>query len=196
MSLFKRKKDISQEPAGLLKEDFLEWAGRLTEELADMKSQLIKSESSQEETGKLLRRQTETINDFLDEMQEEREEEEEKGTALKAASDREKKLCELIGIYEEQLHLLEEQLVSSDGWKDQICLMRQKRKQAGKLAQLQETGEEGEPFDYLLHEAVETADTEEEKQDSCIAKVYTPGFVYQGKVMRKAKVVVYRRRKG
>lgn len=46
------------------------------------------------------------------------------------------------------------------------------------------------PFDPAFHEAVGTEPAETEAEDHLIAKVYQPGYVFRGQLLRPARVVV------
>ena len=72
-------------------------------------------------------------------------------------------------------------------------MMSQKRKQVGSLAQIQETGTVGEPFNYRLHDIIKTEETDQETVDGNISRVYAPGLLYQGQVIKKAQVCVYKK---
>lgn len=101
----------------------------------------------------------ETLDDFLDQLQEEKEADDEMRELQKKSSEREKKLCQLISIYSEQLHAIEEFLSDKEGWHEQFRMMSQKRKQIGSLAQIQEIGTVGEPFNYKLHDIIISSGT-------------------------------------
>ena len=48
----------------------------------------------------------------------------------------------------------------------------------------------GEPFDPALHEALATAPAASADEDSTVAQVYQPGYVFAGQLLRPARVVV------
>ncbi|MBD9200272.1 MAG: nucleotide exchange factor GrpE [Prevotella sp.] len=79
------------------------------------------------------------------------------------------------------------------GWHEQFRMMSQKRKQVGSLAQIQEIGTVGEPFNYRLHDIIKTEETDQETVDGIISRVYAPGLLYQGQVIKKAQVCVYKK---
>ena len=104
-------------------------------------------------------------------------------------------LCNVLGLYMDQLWLLEDALSKDDEWKKQFAIMNQKRQSLERLAAVQQTGNPGEYFDYRFHEILQTENTTEEAKEGVIAKMYAPGLVYRGEVIKKAKVCVYRRMK-
>ncbi len=48
----------------------------------------------------------------------------------------------------------------------------------------------GRPFDPAFHEAVGTEPAASEEEDHLVAKVYQPGYVFRGQLLRPARVVV------
>lgn len=48
----------------------------------------------------------------------------------------------------------------------------------------------GQAFNPALHEAMGTEAAESEDQDDIVARVYQPGFVFRGQLLRPARVVV------
>ncbi len=48
----------------------------------------------------------------------------------------------------------------------------------------------GRPFDPAFHEAVATEPAESAEEDHMVARVYQPGFVFRGQLLRPARVVV------
>lgn len=189
----KRQESEKQNIETILKEYMVQISEMYKQENSDSKRMLEEIKQEQTDMQKFLRKRMETLDDFLDELQEEKEIEAEKEQTENAATDREKKLCQLIGIYSEQLHILEEILSEKEGWKEQFSIMKQKRNPFCGLAQIQETGNAGEAFDYRMHEIIETKETDQENQEGIIAKVYVPGFMYQGKIMKRAQVCVYKK---
>lgn len=194
MFFIKRKQESeNQSTETILKEYLTQVTEMQKQENSGIRKMLEEMKQEQIDMQKFLRKRMETLDDFLDELQGEKEIREEKEQAENVAADREKKLCQLIGIYSEQLHILEEILSEKEGWKEQFAMMKQKRNPFCGLAQIQETGNAGEAFDYRLHEIIETKETDQENQEGVIAKVYVPGFMYQGKIMKKAQVCVYKK---
>ena len=57
---------------------------------------------------------------------------------------------------------------------------------------IKEMGAKGETFDPDLHEALSSQPTNGEAQDGAIAAVYQVGFVKNGRLVRPARVVVYK----
>jgi molecular chaperone GrpE len=47
-----------------------------------------------------------------------------------------------------------------------------------------------QPFDPAVHEAVATEPTPAREDDHMVARVYQPGYLFQGQLLRPARVVV------
>ncbi len=47
--------------------------------------------------------------------------------------------------------------------------------------------------DYRLHEVLQADEPETREQEGTIAKVHSQGMIYQGTVVRKARVTAYRK---
>lgn len=63
-----------------------------------------------------------------------------------------------------------------------------------RLCAIENTGASGEPVDYRLHEVLQAVEPETAGQEGTIAEVYSQGMLYQGTVIRKARVSAYRRK--
>ena len=48
----------------------------------------------------------------------------------------------------------------------------------------------GQPFDPSQHEAVSTEPAKSAEEDHVIARVYQPGYLFNGQLLRPARVVV------
>lgn len=154
------------------------------------KEQLSELFEMQQQMQKSIRKSMESVADLADTIEEAiSQKEEQLDTSSELA------LCNVLGLYMDQLWLLEDTLSKDDEWKKQFAIMKQKRQSLERLAAVQQTGNLGEQFDYRIHEILQTEDTAEEAKEGVIAKMYAPGLVYRGEVIKKAKVCVYRRMK-
>ena len=154
------------------------------------KEQLSELFEMQQQMQKSIRKNIESVEDLADTIEESVSQKEE---PLDTSS--ELALCNVLGLYMDQLWLLEDALSKDDEWKKQFAIMNQKRQSLERLAAVQQTGNPGEHFDYRFHEILQTENTTEEAKEGVIAKMYAPGLVYRGEVIKKAKVCVYRRMK-
>lgn len=154
------------------------------------KEQLSELFEMQQQMQKSIRKNMESVEDLADTIEESvSQKEEQLDTSSELA------LCNVLGLYMDQLWLLEDALSKDDEWKKQFAIMNQKRQSLERLAAVQQTGNPGEHFDYRFHEILQTENTTEEAKEGVIAKMYAPGLVYRGEVIKKAKVCVYRRMK-
>ncbi len=158
--------------------------------------------------GEKINRHDLAIGDLVDSMEEMMTEQRERQEALsdalgeraereaKEAKRREEKLLALAIACEEQLFALKTAATVSedDAWQRQIESAEEKILSTAVPAGFQRIDRAGEAFSYDLHEAIETRETEDSGKAMKVAEVYTCGAMYQGKVMRKAKVAVYQRR--
>ena len=48
----------------------------------------------------------------------------------------------------------------------------------------------GRPFDPAFHEAVATEPAASSEEDHLVARVYQPGYLFRGQLLRPARVVV------
>lgn len=115
---------------------------------------LDRIQNEQAEMQNFLRKKMETLDDFLDQLQEEKEADDEIKELQKKSSEREKQLCQLISIYSEQLHTIEEFLSDKEGWHEQFQMMSQKRKQvksSGTAMRTVPTGEQTKKSAETIH---------------------------------------------
>ena len=156
----------------------------------EQKEQLSELFEMQQQMQKSIRKNIESVEDLADTIEESvSQKEEQLDTSSELA------MCNVLGLYMDQLWLLEDALSKDDEWKKQFAIMNQKRQSLERLAAVQQTGNPGEHFDYRFHEILQTEDTAEEAKEGVIAKMYAPGLVYRGEIIKKAKVCVYRRMK-
>ncbi len=77
-------------------------------------------------------------------------------------------------------------------WKAQIDRMTEQQTNALALSGIQVIGRAGDQFSFDLHEAVQTLETDHAELDYRLAEVIRCGYLYQGKVIRKAQTAVWR----
>lgn len=155
-----------------------------------------------EKNQKMIRNLSDTIEDFLDTLQDQDEGQRQLQQKQNAAEERERKLVELLGLYQEQMELFEQWITgqdqersqeSQDAWKQQYAMLNRKIKAESRFCTLEETGVVGETVDYRLHEVLQVMEPGTKDQEGTIAKVCSHGMLYQGNVIRKARVVAYRK---
>ena len=73
---------------------------------------------------------------------------------------------------------------------DAVTMIGRKLTKALGAAGLEIVNPVGEPFDPAHHEALATAPADSAADDSMVAQVYQPGYVFGGQLLRPARVVV------
>lgn len=154
-----------------------------------------------EKNQKSIRRLSDTVEDFLDTLQEEDEEQRQSQHNLKVVKNQEQNLLELLGLYQQQMELFEQWITGQDetnevtreAWKQQYSMLKGKILTESSLCAIEYIGVTGELVDYRLHEVLQAVDPELKEQEGTVAKVYSQGMLYQGTVIRKARVAAYRK---
>jgi len=133
------------------------------------------------------------IEDLLDEWEEKRSDECSTQKLLKESGQNEQQLLELFEAYQEQFWNLKRFADTKDeAWAAQMTLMEKKLEHCRQLCGISIIGESGIEVDYNLHEVIEAVDTSNPGQDKIIADVYHCGYIYKGRVQKKAAVSAYR----
>ncbi|MBQ9064376.1 MAG: nucleotide exchange factor GrpE [Blautia sp.] len=129
------------------------------------------------------------IEDMLEEWDELKSRDEEK----KRIMDGSKSLLDTLIAYHDQFFFLRSSIgADHPDWMSQISMMEyllEKKRITAGLYVIQETNV---PADFELHEVSSIKSTDDEKQHGIIAEILNPGYVYNGKTIRKALVTVYR----
>lgn len=155
-----------------------------------------------EKNQKAVRRLSDTVEDFLDTLQEENEERRQSQQKHAEAAERERRMLELLGLYQEQMELFEQWITgqsqenseeATEAWRLQYAMLKRKIAEGSRFCAIESTGVEGELVDYRLHEVLQALEPDTEEQEGTVAKVCSHGMLYQGNVIRKARVTVYRK---
>lgn len=182
----------------------------LTEALRQQSRELDAQQSGQvrqlndmmEKNQKAVRGLSDTVEDFLDTLQEENAERERLGQEYAKAKEREKGLLRLLELYQEQTELFEQWLSAQnqensdaalEAWKQQQVILKGKLAAESRLCAIERTGLAGELVDYRIHEVLQAVGPDTKEQEGTVAKVYSQGMLYQGAVIRKARVAAYRK---
>ena len=80
-----------------------------------------------------------------------------------------------------------------EAWQQQLSMLKGKIAAESRLCAIEMTGSAGEMVDYRLHEVLQADEPETREQEGTIAKVHSQGMIYQGTVVRKARVTAYRK---
>lgn len=133
------------------------------------------------------------IEDLLEEWE---EQETEKDGLRKSMQDCErsgKLLLELFEAYQDQFWNLKRFAEKRDEtWSAQIALMEQRLEQCRQLCGVSIIETCGVEADSQLHEVIGVVDTTEREKDRLIAEIINWGYLYKGRVGKKAQVTAYR----
>ena len=159
-----------------------------------------KLEQNREENSKLLRRQSGSLEDILEELQRQGEDKENVKKQLQEMRDRENALVELCGVLSGQREMILRQLLAEGtfpenvraGWKRQAELMKQEAEKYERQCAFKEIGECGEKVDYECYQILSVCAATKEEQNGTVAQVYAPGYSYHGRIIKKAQVSAYK----
>ena len=155
-----------------------------------------------EKNQKAIRSLADTVEDFMDTLQEADESRRELRQIQESAGKREQSLLELVGLYQQQMELFEQWIAGQEhemgdagkeAWQQQFSMLEGKIAAQSRFCAIEMTGFAGEAVDYRLHEVLQAAEPEREEQRGTVAKVHSQGMIYQGTVIRKARVTAYRK---
>ncbi len=133
------------------------------------------------------------IEDLLDEWAEKKSGEDSIQAQLNEASQTEQQLLGLFEAYLEQFWNLRHYAASKDAaWASQITLMEKNLKHCQHSCAISLIQECGVSVDYDLHEIIDVTDTTDPALDKTIAEIYRCGYLYKGKVRKKAQAAAYR----
>lgn len=133
------------------------------------------------------------IEDLLDEWADKDSQEDSFRKQMQDCEQSENLLLELFEAYQEQFWNVSRFAGKKDEtWSVQMSLMEQKLEQCRQLCGISIIEECGIEVNYNLHEVIEAVDTTEQDKDRLIAGIINWGYLYKGKVKRKAKVIAYR----
>lgn len=155
-----------------------------------------------EKNHKAVRGLSDSVEDFLDSMQEEEKGQRQSQQMLEDAGKREQKLLELVQLYQQQMELFEQWITGQnreagetarEAWQQQYAMLKGRIQTESTLCAIELTGVSGEPVDYRLHEVLQAVEPDSREQEGKIDKVYSQGMLYHGTVIRKARVTAYRK---
>lgn len=163
-------------------------------------AELAKLSEQSDQILRALRGQSDSFEDFLEEQS---RVEELEARLEEVRKQSQKKLLRLAGLAMEkndQLFQLKSQLSgpaelsqeAREGWSRQFEMMEQMSQKSMSECQLSVFGQEGEAVDYDLVEVLHVVDTEDVEKKGRIYKVNSLGYMFEGKVLKKAVVEAYR----
>ncbi|MBQ1994287.1 MAG: nucleotide exchange factor GrpE [Lachnospiraceae bacterium] len=142
---------------------------------------------------KALRGQTDSLEDFLDEQNQ-------LDKIQRETEQKLKKMACLVGKKSAQLYQIKQQLINDpdisdevrQAWTAQFQMMDDMLKKETAECEIYEFGNEGDSIDFEMVEILKVIDTDDLKLKGTIARVNERGYMYQGKIIKKAIVEAYR----
>lgn len=134
---------------------------------AQQSGQVRQLNDMMEKNQKAVRGLSDTVEDFLDTLQEENAERERLGQEYAKAKEREQGLLRLLELYQEQTELFEQWLSAQnqensdaalEAWKQQQVILKGKLAAESRLCAIERTGLAGELVDYRIHEVLQQWD--------------------------------------
>ncbi|MCI9190556.1 MAG: nucleotide exchange factor GrpE [Lachnospiraceae bacterium] len=134
-----------------------------------------------------------SIEDLLEEWEEKRSDEADVRSRFQEGERSENLLLKVFEAYQEQFWSLKRFTDTADTkLAEQLELMEKNLMHARQICGISMIGDCGAALNYDLHEVIEVLDTTDTRLDGMIAVVYSCGYLYKGKVKKKARVAVYR----
>ena len=199
--IFGNKK--AQQMKAMVEEVLTEALRRQSQELAEQQTrQAQRLDDMMDKNQKAVRGLSSTVEDFLDTLQDENEKHQDLQQEYAKAKEREQSLLGLLGLYLEQAELFEQWVAAQnqgsseaalEAWRQQQVILKGKIAAESRLCVIESTGLTGELVDYRIHEVLQALEPETREQEGTVAKVYSHGMLYQGSVIRKARVAAYRK---
>lgn len=169
----------------------------LTQRIADGNIRLDEMGGNLDKVLRLVQEQGMSVEDLLEEWTERTAETDDLRARLRECAEQERHLLELFEAYQEQFRNLERFARNRDEeWTAQMAMMERSLERYRQACGITLVGECGMEVDYGLHEVVGVTDTGQPDQDRKIADIYRSGYLYQGKVRRKAQVAAYKFKSG
>ncbi len=195
--LFGRRKKVADELFQHMDEAFFNNG----KSMADLEKKLTEQlQAAREESSKMLRRQSGSLEDILEELQRQGEEKENTEGQLLELKKREKELAELCCFLLGQKEMILKQLLEEgvlpenvrSGWQKQADIMEQESERLERRCSFQRIGICGEKVDYDRHEILSVCPARRLEEDGTIARVFSRGYYYQGHILKKAQVAAYK----
>lgn len=134
-----------------------------------------------------------SIEDLLEEWNERKADDDSVREHFRDCEQAEQRLLELFEAYQEQFRNMKRFAGDRDeAWAAQFAMMEKQLERYRRLCGISVIEECGVEVDYGLHEVIEAVDTDDPGLDRIIADIYRCGYLYKGRVRRKAQVAAYR----
>ena len=174
------------------KNNKLELDMQIQSELREITKNLEKAYIGITDNGKALKKYSYSMDEVIDMMEQMMTKEKEEKEREADTQEQINQLIEVILFYQEQTYRVNHILIEDENWNPSIQIMEKDENTKLQKNGMSVINTTDTVFTFELHEAIEVVDTECSEQDGKIAVIYVPGLLYQGKVIRKAKVAVYR----
>lgn len=165
---------------------------QIQEELQELTKKLENVYMETTSNGKALKKYSYSMDEIIDMMEQMMQKEKEEKEREADTQEQINQLIEVILFYQEQTYRVNHILIEDENWNPSIQIMEKDENTKLQKNGMSVINTTDTVFTFELHEAIEVVDTECSEQDGKIAVIYVPGLLYQGKVIRKAKVAVYR----
>lgn len=135
------------------------------------------------------------IEDLLDEWDEKKSDEKEVQAQLQEASQTETLLLSMFETYQEQFWSLRHYADSNkdEAWAAQLALMEKTLERCRRSCAIDVIQDCGVSVDYQLHDVIEAVECADPALDKTVAEVYRCGYLYKGKVRKKARIAAYKK---
>jgi molecular chaperone GrpE (heat shock protein) len=170
-------------------------------EIHELSDKIDSLNNAVEGSQKSIRNNSDTISDFIDEIQDKNDSERALGLQVSELKADQQRLLDIISDYSQQLDMFyngvnqlenKDDLENHISWEKQLFMAKNQIENSLMLCGIQKTGQVEEKTDYRIHEIIDIVETDNKEQNELIARVYSKGIIYKGKVIRKAKVAVYK----
>lgn len=174
----------------------------LNQTMKQISRQINSLEQRYSDSEKMIRRQSDSFEDLLDEIQSQKQEQNTQYKQQQETLRREQAFLTLISCLRDQMYLLEQKMTKDDllseekkaAWTDQFLIMNQEAVRFMAPCGLTEVGKQGDPIDYDIHNILNTIETGDESKANTVAKVYSRGIFYNGQLIKKADVAAFNRK--
>ncbi len=168
----------------------------LTEEVREGREALAELGREVRQNGTDISRHDMALEDCLDMLEEWKEVGDHERKRRQELEQEREKLLRVFQTYQEQLWDMKTYAGEKDSvWHQQLLLMEKTAQESMLMSGLTEINQTGCAVNYELHEVIEVRDTEDAHRDRTVAAIYRPGYLYQGKVRKKARVAAFRLQK-
>lgn len=179
---FERELELLRQEAGIIKEE--------------VNANSAKNEALVQNVGRFqteLHKHDMSIEDLMEVWEERSSGEKEARNHMQEYAQSEKKLLDLFEAYQEQFFQMKRFAGEKDeAWKEQLALMEEKLEQCRRECGISIISGCGIPVNYELHEIIEVKDTDDLSKDNLISDIYRCGYIYKGRILKKAQAAAYR----